>query len=242
MKKILFVFLILLFIYFGKQFKHYRDITKSFLPTEKKISTYYNKYADAYCVRPANYQLLPEMEEPFKAIQENNARNNIQNCILFKFAPFKFEERSLNGYFKFNEENLKLNKLTISIDNNFIFRNNLTTSLLILHETSNAYETLKAREKHEEISCFEKESLAYQVQAEFIKLLKLPEKITIFLDLSNRSIRDSSYELLRRIVWEELKSEIYCLYDEKCRIANTIKGINTVLTKNEIIKKYCENL
>lgn len=239
MKKLLLLILFIFLIYLFQQHQVYKNNTSTYQIPPEYISTYYDKYINIFCVRPQNYQLPEEFLGSYLIINNAGAANPVQDCINYKYDFLKYEVKGLNGYFQFNEENLQPNNLTITVDNLYKGNSNLTTAVLILHELSNAYETLKARETQKDLSCLHKEILAYSAQVNFINLLSNKDKLTLYLDVLSKSIQDSSYEILRQVIYQELKAELICFYDQNCRKINIMKNIERILRNNAIHQKYC---
>lgn len=240
MKKIILLLFFLLVIFSVQQYFLYRNTSQKYQIPNKFHTNYFDKYANVFCVRPNNYELPSELLGSSLIINSKaNSVNPVQNCVVYKYDFLKNESKGLNGYFMFDSLNSTPNNLTIIIDNLYKGNSDLTTSILILHELSKAYEHLKSIEIKQPLSCLDEEILAYKTQAQFIRFLNPTEKLNLFLDVFSKSIQDSSYEIIRQVISSELKAEIFCFYDQTCVEKNSLQKIETILKNNALHSEYC---
>jgi len=192
--------------------------TESYCPSDecnkneiKEITTtlwfqYLNSewYLDAFhpnCVREAPYQLADEFDRVLSLITQrfrNSPRaedqefgklfSNIRNCLDIKYAKSEKDMKGAEGMFYFRDDS-PTDHLTVLISPRYKHRDDITTSLLLVHELYHAL--LRSNGEDIAYSCFDNEAFAHTIAYSYFYMLNQDEQNS----LSTRYFAGASPEL-----------------------------------------------
>lgn len=209
---------------------------------------WYFTYDPVYCIRSTPYEIAPEFDRALSLIKQritdfvkkwgNDVPNFLYfNCLDIKYANLEDEE----GYFSFDLNDSSLDKLQIIVDTSYKEKDDILTSLLLVHEITHAENYLNDIINGTKTDCVDNEIHAFSNQLLFLNSLNPEEQNSV-----NQRLKSGYYYISSplKITWELLtmsnNANAYCggnnqdCYDN--RLNNNLK--NKIIT-DPYYKKQC---
>lgn len=136
-----------------------------------------------FCSRSVPYTNPPEFDRIYSLILQRTSNYKtdyelIKNCVLFKYAGADGEMDGAEGLFSFRQGQ-SVDKLEILVSPRYKIKDDLITSILVIHELSHAVDYVRGLTYGAPVDCFETEAAAFQNQNWFISILNPEERASI---------------------------------------------------------------
>lgn len=156
------------------------DCTVFFATPQRMVKKYIyaeNKWLmtdeEVTCTRSQPYPMEPEFERVLSLIlqrventEDGDIIKNIKNCLSIEYAASENEMDGAEGSFLFYKGQ-SLDKLDILVSPKYKFKDDLVTSILLIHEITHA-SIYSLTFQGYDVNCFEDEATAYAMQRSFI--------------------------------------------------------------------------
>lgn len=144
------------------------------------------KQEAVFCSRKNPYPMAPEFERALSLIMQRQKQNLttgisqaldlVRNCLSIEYTDTGEGE----GYFVFDSSNVKRDYLPIYVNNKYQYTDDLSTSLLLMHEIAHVFQYYReVFLKEDAEDCYTKEINAFYNQYLYMGLLNSEELRTI---------------------------------------------------------------
>jgi len=132
------------------------------------------------CSREDPYSVSPEFERAYSLILQRTEGNeltlgDIRNCVLIRYASSDAEMKEAEGIFSFIPGQ-STEKLEILVSPRYKLKDDLITSILLMHELTHADDYTSDLRNGESTDCYLGEARAFQQQRWFVSILNQEEK------------------------------------------------------------------
>ncbi|KKQ79940.1 MAG: hypothetical protein UT03_C0037G0003 [Candidatus Moranbacteria bacterium GW2011_GWD2_38_7] len=164
------------------------------------------------CQRNTPYQLPPEFSRSVSLIlqryQDGNDENlstyrSIENCLDIQYGDLDEEE----GLFYFDPKYSSTDHLTIRVDSDYKYQDDLTTAFLLSHELTHAKQFVKEIVSGKKMDCVDMEAEAFFQQIKFGSYLNDEESKSVVAraeKVSNKNSQIINYSNLLDIGWDAI--------------------------------------
>lgn len=246
--------LILIFVLFTIAFKLFSD-KKTQQPKPENKET----VKTISCTRTTRLENKPAYDRALSLIQERVAQQyagkkfdyfppELTNCI--KINEQKSESMSgLEGYFIFNDEEIKDNYYPITVSSSYVLDDNITTALLLSHEITHVQQYIDLLNKKNELSCVEKEVNAFMSQMGLYLELNVEENSSVYYRLKNDKNLHTQIKMIDTMIQAGKKGDCFSKSDTKdqnyfsnvleCQDKYMKQGLREFILNSKEYKKQC---
>ncbi|NTV40790.1 MAG: hypothetical protein HGA61_00755 [Candidatus Moranbacteria bacterium] len=195
-----------------------------------------------YCVRNTGYEMPEEFKRALSLIIQRYGQSNdaslkgnglaieeIKNCLNIQYAEPDDSISDADGMFVFTPSQ-SLEKLDIFVSSRYAAKDDLLTSILLMHEITHAFDFINGQSHGTPVGCFESEANAFSNQNFFIGHVLNKEE---FHSLTSRMYAGNSEES------NQLKYVIYAIAKTKGNDYHE-KALNFVKA-NPAYQKQCKD-
>lgn len=204
------------------------------------------------CNRTEPYEMPPEFSRALSLIIQrlgeypNNKSlsdeiNKFKNCYYIQYSG---NLDDAEGYFIFDYSKANANYLPIYANPRYMKMDDISTSILLMHEIIHARQFLYTLASGRDIDCYEKETNAFFDQYIFTTSLNLEEKKSLTARMNNYGIWTSDspqVQITKQLLDLSYEADIYCgtnSYDD-CWSNRFEQLIKNMILNNEYYQAQC---
>jgi len=162
---------------------------------------------------------------------------NLANCIKIIEKDIDSNEE---GYFIFNDEDIRPNYFPITVNSRYVFADNVLASMLIVHEMSHVQQYINSLSKDEDSSCRDQEVSAFISQLDFYVLLNNEENYAFWLRMNDdKNDKHPQVAIIETMI--AINRESSCnIMDFECKDKNLRNELFKLISEDKTYQHQCD--
>ena len=222
-----------------------------FFRTENNNLTENEEQKIISCTRTTRLDNKPDYDRVLSLIEQRLSEPRVAefkyfspklvNCI--GIIEENISDKAVEGYFSFDDKNIRDNYYPITVDNSYTSADYITTALLLSHEITHVQQYIDVLNGKNNLSCVDSEINAFLSELDLYANLNTEENSSAYYRIQNDESLHPQLQMLDTMMTINRDAHFVskkCEFlDNECTKTNLANELRKMITNDEYYKKEC---